>query len=54
MYNFNSNVSNKQVLRYSIVIGLFLILLNFISDWRNFKAGLFGHAPIEYNVLEKD
>ena len=42
---------------YKLIIGIIIIIttVTIISDWENFKAGLFGKTPIEkvqkYNRL---
>ena len=35
--------------KYKVIVGAiaFMVLVAFLSDWANFKAGLFGEAPIE-------
>ena len=35
--------------KYKLIVGaiVFVVLVAFLSDWANFKAGLFGEALIE-------
>jgi len=35
--------------KYKLIIGIifFIAIVSFLSDWGNFKAGLFGKPPIE-------
>ncbi|SFW40305.1 hypothetical protein [Cellulophaga fucicola] len=36
-------------MKYKVIVGAiaFMVLVAFLSEWANFKAGLFGEAPIE-------
>ena len=35
--------------KYKVIVGaiVFMVFVAFLSDWANFKAGLFNEAPIE-------
>lgn len=39
-------LTKKDYLKVTIFVVTFLIAKTIFSDWRNFKAGLFGKTPI--------